>query len=108
MEENYLQYGDIIHITSHGNNTLNNKTFFIDYIDNNFFRIVNPEANYTINIEDDRTFSDKRITCVEKISSSSVKGFALQNKFLPGKWIIIKLSVDLPDITGIITNLEKD
>lgn len=37
MEENYLQYGDIIHITSHGNCTLNNKTFFINYIDNNFF-----------------------------------------------------------------------
>ena len=108
MEENYLQYGDIIHITSHGNNTLNNKTFFINYIDNKFIRIVNPEANYTINIEDDRTFSDKTITYVEKLSSSSVKGFALQNKLIPGKRIVIKLSVDFPDITGIITNLEND
>ena len=45
---------------------------------------------------------------MEKISSSSVKGFALQNKLIPGKSIVIKFSVDFPDITGIITNLEND
>lgn len=108
MDEDYLQYGDIVHITSDIDHLLNEKTFLIDYIDANIIRVINSNEKHTINLEDDGTLSDKNIKSIIKLSSSTEKGFALQNKLISGKWIEIAFNADFPNIVGVITNLEND
>ena len=108
MDEDYLQYGDIVHITSETNHSLNEKTFLIDYIDSKIIKVVNSIERHVINLEDNGTFSDKSITRVIKISSSSDKGFALQNRLVIGKLVEIVFNFDFPNIIGVITNLEND
>lgn len=108
MDEDYLQYGDIIHITSKNNHPLNDKSFFVDYIDNKFIRVVNSTEQHVINLEDNGMFSDTSITEIVKISSASTKGFSLQNNLTHGKWVIVEFNRDIPNIVGIITNLEED
>jgi hypothetical protein len=46
MDEDYLQYGDIVHITSETNKLLNDKTFLIDYIDSISIRLINSVENH--------------------------------------------------------------
>lgn len=108
MEDDFLQYGDIIHINSKNGHNLNDKSFLIDYIDNKHIRVINSTDTHIIYLETDGTFSDTEITQIVKISSPTEKGFAIQNNITPGKWVIIKFNVDMPDISGMITNLEKD
>ena len=108
MEEFFLEYGDIIHITAK-TESLNGKEFFIEYIDSKHIRIANKDGIREIQLEEDGSFSDLAITTVKKISSSLEKGFALQKGLVTGKTIKIEfVQEDFPDIIGIITNLEND
>jgi hypothetical protein len=108
MEEYFLEYGDIIHITSQ-TEALNDKKFLIEYIDSKHIRIVNKDGTHELNLEEDGSFSDLTITSVRKISSSPEKGVAIQKGLVTGKTIEIKfVPEDFPDIVGIISNLEND
>lgn len=108
MEEDFLQYGDIIHISSQINHSLHDKTFFVDYIDKKIIRVINTTEQQVIHIEDDGTFRDPAIVEVVKISSAPSKGFCSQNNLNSGKWVLITFNRDFPDVTGIITNVEQD
>ena len=108
MTEFFLEYGDIIHITSK-TDSLNGKQFLIQYIDEKHIRVVNKDGTREIQLEEDGSFSDLAIISVTKISSNPDKGFALQNGLITGKTIEIKFAQeDFPNITGIISNLEGD
>ncbi len=109
MADLFLEYGDIIHITSE-TEALNEKKFHIDYIDaRNFIRIVNEDTIHIIDLDEDGSFRDKTIMSVNKIYSSPLKGFALQNELIIGKMIEIMFKQeDYPVIVGLITNLEND
>jgi hypothetical protein len=108
MEEFFLEYGDIIHIKSK-TDSLNDKQFFIQYIDEKHIRIMNKDGTRELQLEEDGSFSDLAIISVKKIYSEPLKGFALQNGLVIGKTIEIRLvQEDFPDIVGIISNLEND
>ena len=107
MTEFYLEYGDLIHITSK-TESLNDKQFRIKYIDEKHIRIDNKEGTRELQLEEDGSFSDLAIISVKKISSAPMKGFAFQNGLVIGKTIQIKfVQEDFPDMSGFISNLEK-
>jgi hypothetical protein len=103
-----LQLGDIIHITDPKNELLNNKTFLIDYINNNFIRLVSKNDIYEYQINEG-IIGNNTITNIDILSRAESNSYAIQNGLLPGKWVNIYLSTDIPEIiVGLITNLEKD
>lgn len=108
MEQNYLQYGDIIFINAPTKPLLDNKTFYIDYIDSDRIDIISLETSFTIKVLVDGSFEDESISNITRVSSSTLKGFALQNSLVPGKWIELVFYLEIPNIKGLITNLEND
>lgn len=108
MTDIYLEYGDVIHITSK-TESLNGKQFLIKYIDEKHIRRANQDGTREIQLEEDGSFSDLAIIAIKKIYSNPLKGFALQNGLVIGKTIFIKfVQEDFPDMTGYISNLEND
>ena len=106
-----LELGDIIEILSPTNSNYHEKTFIIEYIDQDSMEIRNINYNelYTINFTDDGFLSDESITQINILDRSKEKGFARQNNLLPNKWINIYFTGDTPIIiTGEITDIEDD
>lgn len=104
-----LELGDIINIQNSNKSPLNEKTLYIDYIDNNSINLIDIDTNdkFTININEDGSIDN--ITKVIVISRSDQKGYALQNNYLPDTWINIHFGGEFPAIlTALITNLEND
>ena len=106
-----LQLGDIIHIKDPTNNQLNNHTFFIDYLDTTFLKIINT-SNLKIvelKINEDGTIENNTISEIELLSRKDSPSYAIQNNLVPNTWVNIYFSGKLPKIiTGEITNLEED
>jgi hypothetical protein len=106
-----LKLGDIILITDPTNEILNNNVFIINYIDPKKIKLINSESfeKTTLYISDTGIIGDGSITGLKVISSNSKDGYARQNELLPGTWINVYFSGDIPVIiTGKITNLEED
>ena len=105
-----LQLSDIILIEAFEDDSLNDKTFVIKYLDATRVVIVNIENldEKTINIKEDGDL-DSSISAISLLSRDTEKGYSRQNDLLPTKWIDIFFGGDLPTtITGMITNLEED
>ena len=105
-----LELGDVIKIFSSSNTDINNKTFFIKYIDKDKCKLIDiaKKEEMVLNITESE-FDDKSIETIEIISRPTETGFARQNNLLPGKWISINFGGDEPlTINGQITDLEKD
>jgi len=105
-----LELGDIIKIIAPENTDLNNKSFFIQYLDNTEADLIDTTTGETtvLNITDG-ALGDKSIETVELISRATNPGYARQNNLLPGTWISIQLGGDVPTtINGQITSLEED
>ena len=107
----YLQLGDIIQIQASTNPELNEKLFFIQYIDSNKLKL-SPEGSsdlITLKILADGNLADESITSITILSRAKSNSYAKQNGFLPGTWISIYFGGSLPlTINGEITNLEED
>lgn len=106
-----LQLGDIILIKDPVNEKLNERTFFIDYIDNDKIILIDTEtlSKTKLTINDEGILGDGHITNIGILSRADSPSFARQNGLLPGKWINIYFGGDIPAIlTGEITNLEDD
>ena len=106
-----LQLGDVIEIKNPINEQLNDRTFFIDYIDPTKISLIDTESLNTIrlNISPEGIIGDGNITYIAIISRNESRGYAEQNGLLPGIWINIYFGGDFPTIiTGEITNLEND
>jgi hypothetical protein len=114
MEDNTnnfnLELGYIIQIISPTNSNLHNKTFFIDYLDNNFIKIIdtNDFTETKLSIINGQ-LTEKTITSIYILYRPEVKGYARQNQLTPNKWVEIHIGGDIPTILiGIITDLEED
>ena len=108
-EQMSLQLGDIIEIEAPSDDKLDNKTFFIEYIDLNEINIIADGIKETIKLNDDGSLRNESIEAINIISRADNPGYAQQNNLTPGKWIDVRFSGDVPVIiTGKITNLDKD
>ncbi len=108
-EQISLQLGDIIEIEAPSDDKLDNKTFFIEYIDLNEINIIADRIKETIKLNDDGSLRNESIVEINIISRAASPGYAQQNNLTPGTWIDIFFSGDVPIvITGKITNLDKD
>jgi hypothetical protein len=106
-----LQLGDIIHITSPLNETLNDQLFSIEYIDSSKIELINTDTlnKIRLTISKDGFLGDGTIERIAIRSRLDTPSYARQNGLLPGKWINIYFGGEFPIIiTGEITNLEKD
>jgi len=107
-----LKLGDIIEIYSPKNDTLNNQTFFIEYINESRIVLLNIATTEQIQLNMDETtgeLSDKSIREVRLLSRSEESGYARQNRLVPETWVEIHFGGDIPTIlTGEITSLEED
>ena len=106
-----LQLADIIHIIAPKNEKINNKTFIIDYIDKRKSILINTDTldKIELKIAEDGIIDEGRITRIALLSRSDTPSYALQNNLVPGEWINIFFTGDVPIvIIGEITNLEND
>jgi len=106
-----LDLGDFIKITDESNETLNEQTFFIDYIDDSKMFLINSDTFQTVkvNINPNGTMNDGTISKIVILNRSDEKGYARQHGLLTDTWIDIHFSGEHPTIiTGVITNLEND
>ena len=106
-----IKLGDIIQINSPTNSNLNNKNFYVKYINLDKLTLIDTISldEIILNINNDGSLSDESIVTIFIINRDPKNGYALQNNLVPDKWINIEFGGDLPTIiTGIITNLEED
>jgi hypothetical protein len=105
-----LELGDIIQIISPTNDTLHEKIFLINYIDENQIQLIN-DIDYNVITLDliNGILTEKTITSINILVKQPEKGYARQNNLLVNTWIDIHFGGDTPTIiTGKITNLEED
>ena len=104
-----LSLGDIIKFIAPNNDELNDKIFYISYIDNNKINFISEDKNIIIKIEDDGQLQEKSIETIEILSKPEFKGYAKQNNLIINTWVSINFEGELPlIINGIITDLEND
>ena len=106
----FLELGDIIKVLASSNTALNDKMFFIQYLDENEVNLVDIESSDVVRLGlTDNAFDDKSIETVEILSRADEKGYARQNNLLPGTWITVQFGGDVPiTVNGEITSLEED
>jgi len=106
----FLELGDVIKIIAPHAADINDKTFYVDYLDDTQAKLMDTDTlqEKTMNI-DNGSFADENIENIELISRDSEEGYARQHDLLPGKWISIHFGGEVPTIiNGEITNLEED
>tara|TARA_Y100000816_G_scaffold203407_1_gene149784 strand:+ start:1619 stop:7363 length:5745 start_codon:yes stop_codon:yes gene_type:complete len=105
-----LELGDIITILAPNNDLIDNRIYYIDYIDFEKINIIDVKSREktTLTIEAG-SLDDKTIEEIHILSRSDEKGYILQNNLQLGKWVDIKFGGDEPIIiTAEITNIEND
>ena len=105
-----LELGDIIKIVSSSNSDVNDKIFYINYIDKDKCKLINikNKQEIVLNITENE-FDDKSIEGIKILNRATEVGYARQNNLLTGKWITIMLGGEIPlTINGQITDLEED
>ena len=104
-----LQLGDIIEVIAPNDNEIHNKTFYIEYIDDNKLRLEESTGKEVILTLTDGQFDNESIQSIIIKSRAEENGYARQNNLINGVWIDLFFNGDLPlTITGKITNLEED
>ena len=105
-----LQYGDIIRIISPTNNHLNEKIFFIKFIDRTKIILLNDDLTTTLDIDEEiGKLMDDTIDNIILLYRQESPSFIIQNNITIGKSISITFAGPLPKIiNGVITNTEED
>ena len=104
-----LGLGDIIKFVAPNNDNINDKVFYISYIDENKINFVNNDQTVIINIDEFGELDEKSIETIEVLSKPEFKGYSKQNNLNINTWISIQFDGELPlTINGIITDLEND
>jgi hypothetical protein len=106
----FLELGQFIEIEAVGNDDLNNKIFYIEYLDKNIISLINDIDKTTRNILlNNGKLSDESITAINIVYFSEQKGFARQNGLIVDSWWTFEFGGEVPIIiNGQITNLEND
>ena len=103
-----LQLGDIIEIEAPTDDRLDNKTFYIEYIDSSEIGIIADGIREILKLNDDGSLRNESISAINIINRAPNPGYAQQNELVPGNWIDVFFSGDVPGvITGKITNLDE-
>ena len=103
-----LELGDIIKINAPEDTNLDQKEFFINYIDNEDIELVSDTINITLQITDGE-LENKDIEAIEILSRATESGYARQNGLIPNEWITIVFDGDNPIIiNGLISDLQND
>merc|ERR1711998_647367 len=106
----YLELGCIIKIHSPLNSDLNEKIFFIDYLDENKIRLINDTTfdETMLNLRDG-SFSDETIESIDILDVPEEKGYARQNDLITNKWVTIRFGGPVPEtINAMISDLDED
>ena len=115
-ENRFLNYGDIIQIyteeasSSDIKSSLNEKTFLVDYLDDDQIRLVNTNTFEIIRlaVDEDGNITDTNIKRIELLTRAKEPGFARQKGLVVDQWVdVYFIGIDSP-ITGKVTNLEED
>jgi hypothetical protein len=110
MSELSLQLGDFIRIESPSNSDLNQRLFFIQYIDENEMELMELDTlrQHVLSIRDNR-ITDESILSIIIVNRANVQGYVKQNDYNVGDWIDIHFGGNSPfTVTGEITTIEKD
>ena len=105
-----IELGQIIKLIAPENSELNEKTYYIKYLDENKIKLFDPYTNTlkSLNLENGN-FADESIVGIEILYEPEKKGFARQNGLNTGVGISIEFGGRFPQIVnGEITNLEED
>ena len=105
-----LKLGQFIQIDAPGNENLNEKEFYINYLDNDIIDLINSADNTHKKILiNNGNLSDESIKAISILYSPDVDGYARQNGLVTGEWFTIEFGGEVPTlINGQITNLEND
>ena len=106
----FLELGDIIKVVAPTNSEINEKMFFVQYLDENEVDLIDIDTTNMVKLGiTSGKFDDKSIESVIVDSRPANEGYARQNGLLPGVWITIQLGGDMPTtVNGQITSLEED
>ena len=75
-----LQLGDIIQINSNNDEEINNKKFYIKYIDETLLVLVDIETSSILNLELlDNNFVNREIDNIDLLSRDESSSYAIQN-----------------------------
>ena len=106
----FLELGQFIEIEAPGNDEINNKVFYIEYLDENIISLINDIDKTSISIElNNGILSDESISAINIVYFPEDKGYARQNGLLLDSWWTFEFGGEVPIIiNGQITNLEND
>lgn len=109
-EKMILQLGDIIQIVAPSDPQLHEQIYLIDYIDKTKIELIDENAKKTILLMDQPgLFNNESIINIDILGHSASIGYAKQHKLVPGTWVDLYFTGDIPfNVTGKITNLEED
>ena len=105
-----IELGQIIKLIAPENSELNDKTYYIKYLDEKKIKLFDPYTNTLKNLNlENGNFADESIIGIEILYVPEQKGFARQNGLVTGVGISIEFGGRFPQIVnGEITNLEED
>ena len=106
----FLELGQVIQISSPNNLVLHNKTFLIDYLDDNLIMLINDRDFTKVELKiKAKKITDESIEEISILANPEEKGYARQNDLIPDKWVSIEFGGDVPVIiNGQITDLDED
>ena len=92
-----LELGDIIKIVSPLNETTNDNTYLIDYIDNSVIKLINTETAqlHILNIDESGDIIEDYVSEIILLDRNDVKGYAKQNDLSINTWIDIHFKPSL-------------
>lgn len=106
-----IEYADVIEIVSPSNSEYNERTFFIDYIDDFEIKLIDAQTltQHKLSLDENSNITDESITEIRLVSRSDAKGYAVNNGLLKLTWIDVHFTGEFPIIiTGQITNVDFD
>lgn len=104
-----LYLGDIIQIDSPLNPDLDNKTFYIKFINDKKILLVNEEKITTLSLDDDKTILEESINNITLLYRNELLGYVKQNNISLNSMLSIYFGGDFPFvINGVVTNIEED
>ena len=107
----FLELGQVIKLIAPSNSAINDKNYYIEYLDNDKIKLIN-DTNLDEEIEIGITggrLNDKSIEQIIILATPELKGYARQHELVPENWISIEFGGDVPSIiNGQITDLDED
>ena len=97
-----LRLGDIIEIIAPSDPVVNDKKYYINFIDNSTIELLQDNGDtHTLHIEPDKRLRNESITEIHILDRASELGYARQHQLLPNTWVNIYFGGDQPTvITG--------